>query len=416
MQRPSGTVTLVFSDVEDSTGLVTKLGDDYRSLIAEHRQLVRDAVRRIGGYEVDCRADEFFLAFSDVGVAVAVADEVQRASAAHPWPPGAAVRVRIGLHTGRPGLDDDNYVGLDVHRAARIATAGHGGQVLLSQTTRDQLLAREDARFPLKDLGEHRLRGLPRPERIFQLVLPGLESDFPPLRFTAPEPDDGAGGSLEEEQARMRVVLADDSILLREGIARLLAEAGFEVVGQASTADELVRMVGSDTPNVAVVDIRMPPDFTDEGIRATRTIREEHPDVGVLVLSQYAEPGYAIELLANTAEGVGYLLKDRVLDVLDFAAAVQRVGERGTALDPEVVSQLVRLRREDERLRELTAQERETLELMAEGRSNEEIADRLVSPQEEVERQVTAVFEKLGIDEAPDDHRRALAVLAYLRS
>ncbi|MDQ4082159.1 MAG: response regulator transcription factor [Actinomycetota bacterium] len=214
----------------------------------------------------------------------------------------------------------------------------------------------------------------------------------------------------------MRVVLADDSILLREGIARLLAEAGFEVAGQASTADELVRLVGSDTPNVAVVDIRMPPDFTDEGIRAARTIREEHPEVGVLVLSQYAEPGYAIELLANTAEGVGYLLKDRVLDVLDFAAAVQRVGERGTALDPEVVAQLIRLRHEDERLRDLTTRERETLELMVEGRSNEEIADRLVTTQEEIASHVAAVFEKLGIEEAADDHRRALAVLAYLRS
>src|SRR5919201_3511842 len=176
----------------------------------------------------------------------------------------------------------------------------------------------------------------------------------------------------------MRVVLADDSLLLREGVARVLEEAGFEVVAQSGTAEDLLRHVGMHKPDVAVVDIKMPPTHTDEGLRAAQTIRERYPDVGVLVLSQYVEPTYAMELLAESAEGVGYLLKDRVADLDEFSAAVRRVGEGGSALDPTVVSQLVGRRRADDPLSELTPREREVLELMAEGLSNLAIAERLV--------------------------------------
>ena len=172
----------------------------------------------------------------------------------------------------------------------------------------------------------------------------------------------------------MRVVLAEDSVLLREGIARLLEDGGFEVVGQAGNADELLLKVRSYSPDVALVDIRMPPTHTDEGLRAAKEIREKHPETGVLVLSQYVEPGYAMELLSESAEGVGYLLKDRISDVDDFRAAVRRVAEGGSALDPAVVSQLVGRRRRDDPLGELTPREREVLELMAEGRSNHAIA------------------------------------------
>ena len=176
----------------------------------------------------------------------------------------------------------------------------------------------------------------------------------------------------------MRVVLAEDSVLLREGVARLLREAGFEVVGQASNADELMLKVRSYSPDVAIVDIRMPPTHTDEGLRAAQEIRAKHPGTGVLVLSQYAEPAYAMELLADSAEGVGYLLKDRVSDVGEFCAAVKRVAEGGSALDPTVVSQLVGRRRRDDPISELTPRETEVLELMAEGRSNQAIGERLV--------------------------------------
>jgi DNA-binding NarL/FixJ family response regulator len=214
----------------------------------------------------------------------------------------------------------------------------------------------------------------------------------------------------------MRVVLADDSILLREGIARLLTDAGFDVVGQAGTADELMLKVRSYSPEVAIVDIRMPPTHTDEGLRAAREIRERHASTGVLVLSQYVEAEYALDLLAESAEGVGYLLKDRVADVGEFAAAVRRVGEGGSALDPTVVSELVGRRRKDDPLGDLSPREREVLELMAEGRSNQAIGDRLFITQRAVEKHVTSIFVKLRLPAAAADHRRVLAVLAYLRA
>ena len=212
----------------------------------------------------------------------------------------------------------------------------------------------------------------------------------------------------------MRVVLAEDSVLLREGVARLLREAGFEVVGQASNADELLLKVRSYSPDVAIVDIRMLPTHTDEGLRAAREIREKHPGTAVLVLSQYVEPEYALELLAESAEGVGYLLKDRVSDVNEFCAAVRRVAEGGSALDPTVVSQLVGRRRRDDPVSELTPRETEVLELMAEGRSNQAIGERLFITPRAVEKHVTSIFGKLGLAAAAEDHRRVLAVLAYL--
>jgi len=214
----------------------------------------------------------------------------------------------------------------------------------------------------------------------------------------------------------MRVVLADDSVLLREGIARLLEDSGFDVVGQAGNAEELLRLVRGFEPDIAVVDIRMPPTFTDEGLRAAQQIRAKYPGVGVLVLSQYVEPGYAMELLSDSAEGVGYLLKERVSNITDFAAAVKRVAEGGSALDPAVVSQIVGRRRRDDPLAELTAREREVLELMAEGRSNQGIAERLVVTERAVEKHVTSIFQKLRLPAAAEDHRRVLAVLAFLRS
>jgi DNA-binding NarL/FixJ family response regulator len=214
----------------------------------------------------------------------------------------------------------------------------------------------------------------------------------------------------------MRVVLADDSMLLREGLARLLEEAGFEVVAQSGAADDLLRHVAMHKPDVAIVDIRMPPTHTDEGLRAAQTIREKHAGVGVLVLSAHVEPGYAMELLADNAEGVGYLLKDRVSDLDEFAAALRRVGEGGSALDPTVVSELVGRRRREDPLEELTPREREVLGLMAEGRSNAAIAAAMFVTERAVEKHVTSIFQKLRLPASEEDHRRVLAVLQYLRS
>jgi DNA-binding NarL/FixJ family response regulator len=216
--------------------------------------------------------------------------------------------------------------------------------------------------------------------------------------------------------APRRVVIGEDDVLLREGIARVLAVTGFEVVAQAGDADDLLRKVNAHRPDVAVVDIRMPPTNTDDGLRAALEIRAEHPETGVLVLSQYVEEGYALELVGDSAGGVGYLLKDRVADVERFIDSVKRVAEGGSALDPEVVSQLVGRARRDDPLAELTPREREVLALMAEGRSNQAIAEHMVVTERAVEKHVTSIFSKLDLTPAPEDHRRVLAVLAFLRA
>ena len=213
----------------------------------------------------------------------------------------------------------------------------------------------------------------------------------------------------------MKLVIAEDSVLLREGMAKLLEEHGFEVAGQAGDGDELVRKVMAHKPDVAIVDVRMPPTHTDEGLRAAQRIREELPSTGVLVLSQYVEEEYATELIADRAEGVGYLLKDRVADVDAFVDAIRRVGQGGSALDPEVVS-LMLGRRRDEPLSELTPREREVLALMAEGLSNRAIAERLVVTERAVEKHVTSIFGKLRLPPTGETHRRVLAVLAYMRA
>jgi DNA-binding NarL/FixJ family response regulator len=219
-----------------------------------------------------------------------------------------------------------------------------------------------------------------------------------------------------EPRERVRVVIADDSVLLREGIARLLDESGFEVVAKANDADELLRVVGAHKPDIAVVDVRMPPTHTDEGVRAAHRIRAEHPGTAVLVLSQYVEEAYALDLLSESTERIGYLLKDRVADVGTFTDAVRRVANGGTALDPEVVALMLGRRRRTDPLAALTAREREVLSLMAEGRSNSAMAAALGVSDRAVEKHVTAILSKLDLPPAAEDHRRVLAVLRFLRS
>ena len=210
-------------------------------------------------------------------------------------------------------------------------------------------------------------------------------------------------------------MIAEDNALLRAGLARLLEDAGLEVVAQAGDAEDLLRKVRAHRPAVAITDIRMPPSHTDEGLRAALTIRGELPDTGVLVLSQYVDEAYAFELLSGSTEGVGYLLKDRVADVETLLDGVRRVAAGGSALDPEVVSHLLGRKRRDDPLAELTPREREVLALMAEGRTNKAIADALTVTERGVEKHVTNIFSKLDLPASGDDHRRVLAVLAYLR-
>jgi DNA-binding NarL/FixJ family response regulator/class 3 adenylate cyclase len=392
-------LTFFFTDIEDSSGLAARLGDAYAATLEEARGLQRRAIAAAGGREVDSRGDELFCVFELPEPAAAAALEIQRAFAGRDWPRGERVRLRVGLHSGEAEAAGDGFVGIEVHRASRICQAGHGGQVLVS----------EDAARSLRgalttELGVYEFRGLLEPERIFQLDGGGLAGEFPPLR-----------GALRHADVT-RAVIADDSALLREGLARLLREAEIDVVGQARNADELLLKVRSYHPDVAIVDIRMPPTQTDEGIQAAKEIRAKHPETGVLVLSQHVAHTYAVELLGESAEGLGYLLKDRVSDVEEFTAAVRRVAEGGSALDPLVVAELVGRSRGHDPVERLSPREREVLELMAEGRSNHAISERLVISSRAVEKHVTSIFTKLRLPAAPEDHRRVLAVLRFLDS
>ena len=276
-ELPTGTVTFLFTDVEGSTSLVGRLGDELRRRDGRSTgACFARRSRQAGGHEIDSRGDEFFAVFQRTRDAVEAALKAQRDFAAHEWPANGAVRVRIGIHTGEPLLGESGYEGLDVHRVARICAAGHGGQVLVSQTTRNLLEAGQVLEAEFQDLGEHDLRGLPRPERIFQLIAPDL-----PVRVSAAahrERPHRRRGRRRREAKGLRVVLADDSVLLREGIARLLTEAGFDVVGQSGDPEDLMLKVRSYAPDVAIVDIRMPPTQTDEGLRAAQEIRQSAPE------------------------------------------------------------------------------------------------------------------------------------------
>jgi len=396
---PSGTVTFLFADVEASTALQRDAPTEYPSAIALLRQTLRERAVAYDGVEADAVGDEYVAAFAAPASGAEAALAMQRALRDTTWPGQVRVRVRIGLHTGTPWLGDEGYTGIDVVRASRIANAGHGGQILVS----DETLAALDGVLS-RDLGEFRLEGLASPERIHQLLADDLPRDFPPLRNT-----------ISMLGAGISVVLADDTVLLREGIARLLADAGFEVVAQSDNPDDLLRHVGMHKPGVAVVDIRMPPTHTDEGLRAAREIRERFPATSVLVLSQYVEAAYAMDLFSESTESLGYLLKDRVADIQEFATAVRRVAEGGSALDPAVVGELLGRSRQHDPLELLTPREREVLELMAEGRSNQAIADRMFVTLRAVEKHVTSIFSKLDLPATTDDHRRVLAVLAFLQ-
>ena len=224
------------------------------------------------------------------------------------------------------------------------------------------------------------------------------------------------GSSPPSPTASIRVALADDAVLLREALAAALAAAGFEVVGQAPDVPHLLALVAREHPDVVVVDVRMPPTHTTEGLQAARQIRTEHPGTAILVLSQYVETRYALDLLRDDPAGVGYLLKDRVTRIADLADAVRRVAAGGSVIDPEVVGRLLGRARRSPSLDEVTRREREVLQLMAEGRSNAAIAERLAVDHRTVEGHVGVIFSKLGLEPTPEDHRRVLAVLAFLRA
>jgi class 3 adenylate cyclase/DNA-binding NarL/FixJ family response regulator len=314
-------LTFLFTDVEGSTLLLERLGPGYGIVLEMHRMLITAAITSNGGRVVDCIGDEFFAAFPDAQGAVAAAVDAQRRLGAEQWPQGAPVRVRIGVHSGRAHTAGDGFVGLAVHHTARVCQTARGGEILVSDSV-------DMDGFDAVDLGEHCLKGIPRPTRLLRVVADGLETEFPPLPGSAPA------------TASLRVALADDSVLLREGVAALLEEEGFDVVGQAGTGEDLLALVDEELPDVAIVDIRMPPTKTDEGIRATREIKRRHPRTGVLLLSSYLDVKSAVELFDTQSQGIGYLLKERVADVEDFTDAVRKVADGGTVLDVAILEVL----------------------------------------------------------------------------
>jgi class 3 adenylate cyclase/DNA-binding NarL/FixJ family response regulator len=338
---PGGTVTFLFTDVEASSRLAARLGERYGDVLADHQRLLREAFAGSGGRVIDTQGDAFFVVFPRAKDAIAAALAGQRALAGHRWPEGAALRVRMGLHTGEPAAPQGRYVGLGVHRAARICSAGHGGEILVSSATHALLADDVLPDMTFHDLGEYRLKDLERSERIYQLIVPDLPRVFPPPRAEPATSGPQASPAAETPRRRLRVIVADDSVLIREGLARLLVEAGFDVVATAEDADQLLREVGRVDADVAITDIRMPPSQRDEGLVAAAEIRRLHPDVGVLVLSQHLEEAYARKLLEDYPERVGYLLKERVSDVAVLADVIRRISEGECVIDPTIVSRLM---------------------------------------------------------------------------
>jgi class 3 adenylate cyclase/DNA-binding NarL/FixJ family response regulator len=396
---PSGTLTFLFTDIEGSTALLKRLGERYAAVLAEHQRILRQTFTQAGGQEVDTQGDAFFIVFTRAKDALGAAVAAQRALAAHPWPDQARVRVRMGLHSGEPTLTGQHYIGLGVHRAARICSAATGGQILLSATTRALLADEPQPELELHDLGERELKDLDHPEHLYEVIAAGM-----------------ADVGNAPQRPALRLVIADDSVLLREGIARLLTDAGFEIAAMATDADELIRCVETERPAVAITDIRMPPTNTDEGLIAAERIRTEFPETGVLILSQYLESRYAARLLEHFPERVGYLLKERVSDVAVLTDAIRRVAEGECVLDPTIVSRLMQRARAGGPLEHLNEQELELLGLIAEGHPDEAIAERLGLDHKQIKAQTTAIFERLGLSGTADDLRRTSSVLNVLRA
>jgi DNA-binding NarL/FixJ family response regulator/class 3 adenylate cyclase len=410
------TLTFLFSDVEGSTALLRKLPNEYGDMIAEHKRLLRRAWETCGGRELDSEGDSFFVAFRRPRHAVEAAVAAQRALAAQDWPGGADVRVRIGVHTGEATAAGDHYVGLAVHRAARICDAGHGGQVLLSETTR-ALLEDEEHDLDLRDLGPHQLKDFDRPVRIYQLAIADLPDDFPPLRTQSGEKaaqladrqDELAAGPAD---GTVRVLIVDDQALVRTGFRMILeAEPDLEVVGEASDGAEAVVRARELQPDVVLMDVRMP---ELDGIEAARQLLgDEGATAKVVMLTTFDMDEYVYEALRAGASG--FLLKDVPPEQL--VVGIRAVASGDALLAPSVTRRVIEefvrrppdsVRTPPERLSELTARELEVLKLIARGLSNAEIAKELYVSETTVKTHVAHVLMKLDLRD-----RVQAVVLAY---
>jgi len=398
--RATGLKTFLIADVRGYSLFTAEHGDQASAaLVASFDRVTKEIVAAWEGSVVDFRGDEALAVFDSPRASIHAAVELQAAYVAND---GGAIPVGIGLDAGEAVQVERGFLGGAVNVASRLCGLAAAGEILATGEVTH--LAGPTERVTFEDRGEVRVKNVPQPIRLIRVV---------------PEGDDPANAwraTTGVTPRTIRAVLADDSALFREGVARLLSDNGFLVIGQTADAESLMDVVSTASPDVVVTDIRMPPSHTTEGLEAARRIREEHPGVGVLVLSQYVEARHAIRLLRDAPEGVGYLLKDRVSDIGEFVEAVRRVAHGGSAIDPEVVAHLLRGHGEGSDLEALTGREREILALMAEGRSNQAICERLFLSPKTVETHVGAIFSKLGLLPGTDDHRRVLAVLMYLRN
>jgi DNA-binding NarL/FixJ family response regulator/class 3 adenylate cyclase len=404
MSAEGGIRVFLIADIRGYTMFTQEHGDEAGARLAkEFADSVRSGIASRNGELVELRGDEALVSFGSARDAIQTAVELQhgfvdRALKSSDLP----LFVGIGLDVGEAVPVEDGFRGGALNLAARLCSMAGPGEILASREVVHLARAIDDVEYSTQ--GEAKVKGLPEPVPVYR-VAP-----------TSNDPAELISRASTAPAAAMRVTLADDSILLREGIARLLTDSGFKIVAQAGDAEELLKEVRADVPDVVITDIRMPPTHTDEGLRAARQIRDDYPNVGVLVLSQYVETDYAMELVSEGAARLGYLLKDRVANVQEFTDAVKRVGAGGSVIDPEVVTRLVGRARQTSPLDNLSEREKEVLALMAEGRSNQAISEQLFKSEKTVEGHVRNIFTKLDLQPAPDDHRRVLAVLTFLRS
>ncbi len=401
--RFGGIRVFLIADIRGYTMFTQEQGDEAAArLTEEFAAIAREGMKDWDGELVELRGDEALASFQSARSAIQAAVALQssfvdRALGAADLP----LYVGIGLDVGEAVAVEDGFRGGALNLASRLCSMAAPGEILASREVVHLARAIDDVEYVPR--GETKVKGLPAPIPVYRVV----PSSDPVERISK-----GTSASPQ----KMKVIVADDSVLLREGVVRLLLDSGFEVTAQAGDAEELLPAVRAAPPDVVIVDVRMPPTYTDEGLRAARVIRDEFPNVGVLVLSQYVETDYAMELVSEGAARLGYMLKDRISNVQEFTDAVKRVGGGGSVIDPEVVMRLVGRARQSNPLDVLTEKERAVLELMAEGRSNQAIAEGLFLAEKTVEGHVRNLFTKLGLEQATDDHRRVLAVLTFLRS
>ena len=390
-ELPSGTVTFLFTDIEGSTALLRQLRDGYADLLGRHQELLRAAFVDAGGIEIDTQGDSFFVVFTKARDAVLAAVAGQRALQAHEWPEGVAVRVRMGIHTGEASVSGDRYHGLAIHRAKRICDAGHGGQILVSQTSQHLL---EDQEEPLPgcellDLGRRALKDFDRPVGIFQLVARDLDKEFPPLRTAADARDSG----------KLTILIADDQALVRAGFRMILdAETDVEVVGEASSGAEAIDEVRRLSPDIVLMDVRMP---EMDGIEATRRLlAADGVPTKVVMLTTFDMDEYVYEALRAGASG--FLLKDVPPEQL--VEGIRAVGSGEALLAPSITKRVIEefIRRPPAKpaapeLEELTEREIEVLKQVAKGLSNAEIAKELFVSDTTVKTHVSRILMKLGL-------------------